>query len=376
MKKIMKLILALILSVSLVACGGGGSDEGGAGSSEGGEGAYNVAYLVNGNLGDKSFFDSAKAGLDQLEADGRINLKTIEMGGTDSDKPKWESILYEVSDSGEYDYIVVGTFQMPDFLKAAATDYPDQKYIIFDDNTYVGNNDNVLNLMYKQNELGYVLGVLAGGITTDTSVANINEDAVIGFVGGQDSPVINDFLIGYIEGALSVNPDIKIDTRYTNDFVDTAKSKEFALSMMNDKKADIIWGVAGNAGNGAAEAVLETNNAWFIGVDSDQEQTFIDELAAITLTSGLKNIGNSLIWVFDEIDAGNDDFWGTEIALGLAENGVGIVDDKNYDAVVPDSVKELVAEAIKAVQDGSVEVSTAFGPNKVDVAEIRDSVRP
>lgn len=46
MKKIMKLILALILSVSLVACGGGGSDEGGAGSSEGGEGAYNVAYLV------------------------------------------------------------------------------------------------------------------------------------------------------------------------------------------------------------------------------------------------------------------------------------------------------------------------------------------
>lgn len=369
MKKIMKLILALILSVSLVACGGGGSDEGG-------EGAYNVAYLVNGNLGDKSFFDSAKSGLDQLEADGRINLKTIEMGGTDSDKPKWESILYEVSDSGEYDYIIVGTFQMPDFLKAAATDYPDQKYIIFDDNTYVGNNDNVLNLMYKQNELGYVLGVLAGGITTDTSVANINEDAVIGFVGGQDSPVINDFLIGYIEGALSVNPDIKIDTRYTNDFVDTAKSKEFALSMMNDKKADIIWGVAGNAGNGAAEAVLETNNAWFIGVDSDQEQTFIDELAAITLTSGLKNIGNSLIWVFDEIDAGNDDFWGTEIALGLAENGVGIVDDKNYDAVVPDSVKELVAEAIKAVQDGSVEVSTAFGPNKVDVAEIRDSVRP
>ena len=210
------------------------------GSSEGSEGAYNVAYLVNGNLGDKSFFDSAKAGLDQLEADGRINLKTIEMGGTDSDKPKWESILYEVSDSGEYDYIVVGTFQMPDFLKAAATDYPDQKYIIFDDNTYVGNNDNVLNLMYKQNELGYILGVLAGGITTDTSVANINEDAVIGFVGGQDSPVINDFLIGYIEGALSVNPDIKIDTRYTNDFVDTAKSKEFALSMMNDKKLTLF----------------------------------------------------------------------------------------------------------------------------------------
>lgn len=265
---------------------------------------------------------------------------------------------------------------MPDYLKAVATEYPDQKYIIFDDNTYVGNNDNVLNLMYKQNELGYVLGVLSAGITTDTSVANINDKAVIGFVGGLDSPVINDFLIGYIEGAQSVNPDIKIDTRYTNDFVDTAKSKEFALSMMNDRDVDIIWGVAGNAGNGAAEAVKESGKAWFIGVDSDQELTFIDELAAITLTSGLKNIGNSLVWVFDQIDAGKDDFWGTEVSLGIAENGVGIVDDKNYDAVVPENVKTLVDDAIKAITDGSVKVSSAFGADAVDVAAIRDGVRP
>ena len=44
--------------------------------------------------------------------------------------------------------------------------------------------------------------------------------------------------------------------------------------MINDNKCDIIWGVAGNAGNGAAEAALETGKAWFIGVDSDQELTF------------------------------------------------------------------------------------------------------
>lgn len=45
-------------------------------------------YLVNGNLGDKSFFDSAEAGLAQLKADGRIDYVTIEMGGTDEDQPR------------------------------------------------------------------------------------------------------------------------------------------------------------------------------------------------------------------------------------------------------------------------------------------------
>lgn len=336
---------------------------------------YNVAYLINGNLGDKSFFDSANEGLTKLKNDGRITLRTIEMGGSDSDKPKWLSTLYEVSESEEYDVIIVGTFQMPDFLKEVATEYPEQKYIIFDDNTYVGNNNNVMNLMYKQNELGYVVGVLAGSVTTETSIKDINPEPVIGFVGGVDSPVINDFLIGYIEGAQSVNPNIKVDTRYTNDYVDTAKAKEFGLSMMKDQKVDLIWGVAGNAGNGAAEAILENKQAWFIGVDSDQEGTFSAELAAITLTSGLKNIGNSLVWVFDELDAGKT-HWGTEVALGLSDGGVGLVTDKNYDKIVTADIKAKVTAAIEAVQKGTVKVSTALGDKAADVATIRESVRP
>ena len=141
---------------------------------------------------------------------------------------------------------------MPDYLKEVATQYPDQLYLIFDDNTYAGNNSNVVNITYKQNDMGYLVGTFAACMPTDTSVANINEDD-------------------------------------TNDYFDTAIAKEFGYSMINDNKCDIIWGVAGNAGNGAAEAALETGKAWFIGVDSDQELTFSSDLAALTLTSGLKN---------------------------------------------------------------------------------------
>jgi basic membrane protein A len=336
---------------------------------------YSVAYLVNGNLGDKSFFDSAEAGLEALAEAGRIDYITIEMGGTDEDQPTWLSTLYDVSESEEYDVIICGTYQMPDYLKEVATAYPDQKYIIFDDNTYVGENQNVLNLTYKQNDMGYLVGTFAACMTTDTSLDKINPEAVVGFVGGVDSPVINDFLTGFIEGALAVNADIKVDTRYTNDYVDTAIAKEYGLSMINDNKCDIVWGVAGNAGNGAAEAALETGKAWFIGVDSDQELTFSPDLAALTLTSGLKNIGNSLIWVFDELDAGNV-YWGTEVTLGLAEGGVGIVTDKNFDKYASSETKAAVAAAQEAVLSGAIVVDTAIGANAIDAVALRDSVRP
>ena len=336
---------------------------------------YNVAYLVNGNLGDKSFFDSAEAGLAKLKADGRIDYVTIEMGGTDEDQPTWLSTLYDVSKSGEYDVIICGTYQMPDYLKEVATAYPDQKYLIFDDNTYVGDNSNVINMTYRQNDMGYLVGVYAACMTVDTSIENINEDAVLGFVGGVDSPVINDFLLGFIEGAQSVNPDIKVDTRYTNDYVDTAIAKEYGLSMINDNKCDIIWGVAGNAGNGAAEAALETGKAWFIGVDSDQELTLSPDLAALTLTSGLKNIGNSLIWFFDELDAGNE-YYGKEVCLGLAEGGVGIVTDKNFDKYASAETKAAVAAAQEAVLSGKVVVSTAIGDKAADAVAVREAVRP
>ena len=396
MKKIFALLLALVMVFSLVACASKtetkteetatettteekteepAAEEEKAEEPAAEEGkVYNVAYLVNGNLGDKSFFDSAEAGLAQLKADGRIDYVTIEMGGTDEDQPTWLSTLYDVSEDGGYDLIVCGTYQMPDYLKEVATQYPDQLYAIFDDTTYVGENQNVVNLSYRQNDMGYLIGVYAACMTVDTNVANINEDAVVGFVGGVDSPVINDFLIGFIEGAQSVNPDIKVDTRYTNDYVDTAIAKEYGLSMINDNKCDIIWGVAGNAGNGAAEAALETGKAWFIGVDSDQELTFSSDLAALTLTSGLKNIGNSIIWIFDQWDAGKT-YWGSEVQLGLAEGGVGIVTDKNYDKYASAETKAAVEAAQAGIMDGSTKVDTAFDAT-FDVAALRDSVRP
>ena len=378
MRKLIALLLTVIMMLGMIGCSSKSNKEGtteSTMSTEDKDKVYNVCNLVNGNLGDKSFFDSAASGLGELEKAGRITCTTIEMGGTDEDQPTWLSTLYEVSESGEYDLIVCGTYQMPDYLKEVAQKYPNQKYLIYDDNTYVGACKNVVNITYKQNDLGYLVGVFAASMTTDTSVPNMNEEAVLGFVGGVDSPVINDFLYGFITGAQSVNKDVKIDTRYTNDYVDTAIAKEYGLSMINDNKCDIIWGVAGNAGNGGAEAALEAGKAWFIGVDSDQELTFAKDLAAITLTSGLKNIGQSLIWFFDEWDA-DKTHWGTEVTLGVAEGGVGIVKDKNFAKYASEETKNAVDAAQAGILDGTIVVPSAIADTEGKLNELRDSVRP
>ena len=173
-----------------------------------------------------------------------------------------------------------------------------------------------------------------------------------------------------------INPDIKIDVRYTNDYVDTAIAKEYGLSMINDNKCDIIWGVAGNSGNGAAEAAYETGKAYFLGVDSDQELTLSSDLAAITLTSGLKNIGNSLIWFFDELDAGRT-YFGQEVSLGLAEGGVGIVTDKNFATYASDDLKAAISAAEEAIKNGELTVDSALAEGGPDLAvQLRTEVQP
>ena len=109
MKKFISLLLASVMTVGLLAgCGGGGDTTE---TAETSGDVYKVCNLVNGNLGDKSFFDSAESGLAELAAAGRIEYQTIEMGATTEDEARWEGVLDEVSASGEYDLIICGTYQ-------------------------------------------------------------------------------------------------------------------------------------------------------------------------------------------------------------------------------------------------------------------------
>ena len=110
------------------------------------------------------------------------------------------------------------------------------------------------------------------------------------------------------------------------------------------------------------------------------EKTFTNEHPALaagsytfTLTSGLKNIGDAIIWIFDQWDAGNT-FWGTQVKLGIAEGGVGIVTDKNF-TKLPQAVQDAVLNAQEQIIAGEIVVDSAISDNEGAMA-LRDSVQP
>ena len=384
MKKYLSIFLATLMVATMMAgCGGGNggssapapstpAGDGGSTSAPAPEGTkvWKVANIVNGNLGDKSFFDSCEAGLKKLQDDGLITYKTFELGATDADQPKWVSTLDELSADAEYDLIVCGTYQMDAYLNECAQKYPDQKYFIYDAEVA---QPNVASITFKQNDLGYLVGT-AAALMTSSDMEKINPEKVIGFVGGEDGPVINDFLVGYIQGAQAADPEVKIDTQYVGNFFDTGRGKEIANVMINNK-CDVIWGVAGGAGNGAAEAAAE-KDVWFIGVDSDQEATFSasqPQMAAVTIFSGLKNCGDGIIYMLNELNAGTIQ-WGKTTQLGIVEGGVGLTNGGNFQKL-PDNIKKALEDVVPKVSSGEIKVDTAFDES-FDIKGLRDSVRP
>jgi basic membrane protein A len=321
---------------------------------------YNV---VNGTLGDKSFFDSAERGLQRAMKELGIQYKTIELT---EDNSKWEPGLDDaMADVNNYDVLITGTYQMADFMTARADNYPDKKFIVYD--TAVDYTKckcaNVYSIEYAQNEGSYLAGVYAAAMMKDGKLPNLSGKGIIGAVGGLDIPVINDFIVGYEQGAKSVNPDIKLVKQYVGGdkpFFDPAKGKEIALAMY-EQGADFVFGIAGGSGQGVIDAAKEKGK-YAIGVDSDQATIVAatdPKAAAQILTSMQKNVDNSLFRALSLHLEGKLPYGQVEV-VGLAEGAVGLSKNDIYNKATPDSVKKLVDEAEAGIVSCKIKVDTAF----------------
>ena len=354
-------LIFVALLFALTACPAAPADTGASGASSDeamADDGLKIVLFINGVLGDKSFFDSAQRGVDQAIAELGVNAKTIEAG---IDETQWEAALIDAAANEEYDVFIVGTWQMIDYLQAVAPQYPDKTFMLYDATVDYesGCCDNVYSILYKQNEGSYLAGVYAASMTTQ-EIDGMNPDAVIGSVGGQEIPVILDFMFGYEQGAQDTNPDVTIIRQFAGGWNDPAKGKELAKAQYS-QNADIVFQIAGGTGQGVFEAAAEDGH-FAIGVDSDQaiivEEADPDQAARI-LTSMMKNVDNSLYRALDLHLKGELPVGSVE-ALGIAEGGVGLARNKFYDENTPDEVKAAVDAAEEAILNGEITVSTAF----------------
>ncbi len=321
-----------------------------------------IACLINGQLGDKSFFDSAANGLETIKEKFNAHTKIVEMAYNPA---VWEPSLDDISNSGAYDIIIVGTWPMVDPLTRIAAFYPENRYVIYDAKVDFseGTHKNIHAISYKQNEGSFLAGALSALVSNSKNLKYSRNSNTIGVIGGVDSPIVNDFIVGYIQGARFINRDIKVLVSYAGVWNDPAKGKELA-NVMYKNGADVIFNVAANTGNGIYPAAVE-NDAWAIGVDSDAQLLFEKtqpEFVEHIITSMLKDIGKSLVLSVEAFEKGELEF-GTNVPMGIKEGVVGLAYNQYFMDFLNDNpeIKERLSEIEKNLVDGKIICDTAIG---------------
>lgn len=356
------LLAGAALAVTFTACS---SSTGGADSSGGG--AVRIKFVINGNLGDKSFFDSANTGLESIEKKYGYKVQVVELG---SERAKWQPGFEDAAAAGDYDIFVAGTFDSVDFVSQLAPEYPDKKFWLFDAAAdYAGTNGgcsdgckNVYSITFKQNEGGYLAGYIAAGTLAAGTLPGMTDARKAGVIGAAEIPVIQDFAVGFEAGfEAGGGQQADVMTQYIGGsvpFADAPRAKEIATSMYG-QGAGIVWPVAGSSGFGVFESAVEQNRYAF-GIDSDQSETLEKpEQRERIVTSILKNVGAALEDAAERDKAGSLPYGETE-ALGLEKNAVGYVDNAQFQKLVPQDVRDKVAKVAQEISDGSIKVPSAF----------------
>lgn len=353
-KKVLLALVSALLVFSMVAgCAGKPSS----GEAEGNE-KTKIVLLLNGYLGDLAWYDCSAAGMKAIEDKypDEVEVRVIEMT---TDKSKYDAIINDTL-SEDWDVIVAGSWTMLEYIEQAAKDHPDKQFWFFDEP--IDGIDNVYSMSYSANEGSFLAGMAA---------AYASKTGVIGFIGGEDSTTVNDSMVGYLEGARYVNPDIKAIISYTGNWDDSAKGKELALVQYN-AGADVVFQLASNAGVGVFEAAKDTGKL-AIGSDTDQSLVFKTsdpEKAAVILTSSLKRVDVSLVDAYEQYKTGKVPY-GTCAKLGLDRDCVGIVDNENLQAHLSKEQIENINTAKAQIIDGTIKVSSAYGMSSEDMTSFK-----
>ena len=302
-------LLGVLVILIAAGCGGGGKKSSADTTTATTGGSNMKVGLVTdiGGLNDRGFNHLSFLGLQRAQSELGIEQRVYQAKSTQEYVPNLSTFARQ-----GYDLTIGVGFTEATAIDTVATNFPQSKFAIVDvDQTEEPHKPaNLLGLLFKEQETGYLVGYLAG-----LEEKRKPGKDVIGSVGGQKQPPVDRFIAGYQAGAKAADPGITVLNNYSEDFSDQAKCKQIALNQI-EQGAGAIFQVAGGCGLGALDAAKE-KGVWGIGVDADQSF-----LGPHILTSAVKRVDTA---VFDAIKLVVDGkFKGGNITFGLKDNGVGI----------------------------------------------------
>lgn len=323
-KKIATLAMATVVSASLlVGCSGN--------NESASDDKITVAMITDvAGVNDQSFNQSAWEGLQRAEKELGIEVKYLESKQDSDYATNIETLVDE-----DVDLILGVGMKLADAIKEGSELYPDQNFVLVDEEI---DASNVKNILFKAEESAYLAGLIAGKTTKTNNV---------GFIGGMELPVIDTFKYGYMAGVKAANPEAKVQAQYANSFTDQAKGKAIANQMYSNG-ADIVFTCGGDVGTGAIEAAKE-NGKFAIGVDRDQS----DLAPQNVLTSAIKRVDAGVFETVKSYVNGTFE-GGTTTTYGLEENAVGVPDTTKN--LVSQDILDLVEETITKLKNKEITV--------------------
>ena len=334
MKKVLALIMAGAMALSLVACGGGGSGEGG--STD--DGSLRVGLIAS-SMGTQSFNDDVWAGLENAEAELGISAEYIEVSEV-SDAANSLRTLIAQGDT----LLVVPSSEFHDAMMEVAAEYPDCDFM------YLAGEEtgaeNVMSVEYKENEAAFLGGALA---------ASLSQTGKIGTVLAVQEPLQLRYQYGYMAGAKTVNPDCEVSVLFTNSYTDTNLGLESAKALY-DKGADYVSCFAGACNLGVFNAAKEAGDGKYcLGAATGQFDKMPDKIVA----SVVKSIDVALYdMIKDYKDNGTFNGGGCTV-LGLKEGGVELryttMNDELLNSI-PEDVKASIEDLQNKIINGEITV--------------------
>jgi basic membrane protein A len=301
-----------------------------------------VAGLVTdvGGLGDRSFNDLAWAGIQAAERRDHIRGAVLQ-SRTEADYlrnlttlAKWHvSLIIAVGASmGQAVYTAAGRFPRQHFVLVDARPMaaPGREIVIA----------NVANMLFKQEDAGYVAGTLAG-LLARGHVGSAKHNT-IGYLGATPIPQVDRYLAGYVAGARRVDPDVKIIGEYAGTFSDPKKGRSIGLAQIG-QGADVLFQVASGTGTGY---IVAAGSKHVYAIGSDANQSYI---GPEVIASAVKRVDVATQTVIHDARLGR--FRPGDNIFGAANHGTALA---GLSSVVPHSIAVQISRYQAEVARGSV----------------------
>jgi basic membrane protein A len=206
---------------------------------------------------------------------------------------------------------------------------------------------NYQGIVFAEEQAGYFAGIVA---------ASISKTGVIGAVGGTNVPAVVAYNAGFVQGAKSVNPNIKTLYQETNPdpskgFNDPATGKAIAKQFIA-QKADVLFQIAGLTGQGVLEAACDAG-IHGIGVDVDQALT-LPNLSKCIVTSAEKKLKDTVAAVTESVASGN--FQAGTVTYNAASNppAIGLAPYHDNASLITPEIQAKLDDAFAKMKSGEL----------------------